>query len=383
MTRHAKVTTNDERAASIVHCSSQDVADARIIARLDPALCAEVKAGRVTLEEARKRLGLDGLSGPNGLDEGFDLNAMLEDLSEGFVGSWFEGRGVLPGASHGARLNRGSQKIADLVMRAFEENGTPQTVRQLFYQVEAHGGAPKSQAGYRQVQRVVLTMRRNGMLPYDHVADSTRWMRKPTSFGSLEACLENTKRTYRRDLWASQPAYVEVWIEKDALAGVLYEVTSEWDVPLMSARGFASESFLFTAAEAIREANAHGKAAHIFYLGDYDAAGQDAMNFARKALERFGARFEFDCLAVTAEQIAEYNLPTRPAKTRRDPDACVELDALPANALRTIVRQAIEGQIDSRPLQALQKAEKAEKETLDGVLAGLFGTSTTLAEVPA
>ena len=58
-------------------------------------------------------------------------------------------------------------------------------------------------------------------------------MRKPTTHSSLEAALIRTAETYRRAIWDEQNAYVEVWLEKDALAGVLVEVTRQWDVPLM------------------------------------------------------------------------------------------------------------------------------------------------------
>jgi len=55
-------------------------------------------------------------------------------------------------------------------------------------------------------------------------------------------------------------ATLKIWLEKDALAGVIYPVTDLYDVPLMVARGYASLSFLHGAAEyigAIERANLH------------------------------------------------------------------------------------------------------------------------------
>ena len=75
------------------------------------------------------------------------------------------------------------------------------------------------------------------MIPYGWIADSTRWMRKPKSYSGLVDMLSTTRDTYRRALWSTQPAYVEVWLEKDALAGVIYTETEDWDVPLMVTRG--------------------------------------------------------------------------------------------------------------------------------------------------
>ena len=87
-------------------------------------------------------------------------------------------------------------------------------------------------------------MRRAGELPYDWLADNTRWMRKPSTFNGVEEALRDTASLYRKALWTDADAYVEIWLEKDALAGVVYPVTGLYDVPLMVARGYASLSFL-------------------------------------------------------------------------------------------------------------------------------------------
>src|SRR5262245_61221063 len=99
---------------------------------------------------------------------------------------------------------------------------------------------PKTEAGYDLVCRDLLQMREAGEVPFSWIADNTRWMRKPDSYGSAQAALREVARGYRRSLWQDQGAYVEVWCEKDAIAGVLYEETGAWDVPLMVARGFSS-----------------------------------------------------------------------------------------------------------------------------------------------
>ena len=77
-------------------------------------------------------------------------------------------------------------------------------------------------------------------LPFEWISDNTRWMRKPQTFESLEAALRHTAAYYRRDLWADNEVYVEIWLEKDALAGVVVDITDEYDVPLMVARGYSS-----------------------------------------------------------------------------------------------------------------------------------------------
>ena len=60
------------------------------------------------------------------------------------------------------------------------------TVRQTFYALEVAGIVEKTEAGYRQVQKQVLRMRREDILPWEFITDGTRWQRKPESFDTVE-----------------------------------------------------------------------------------------------------------------------------------------------------------------------------------------------------
>jgi hypothetical protein len=164
------------------------------------------------------------------------------------------------------------------------------------------------------------------------------------------------------------PVYVEVWCEKDALAGVLMEETEPYDVPLMVARGYASVSFLHSAAEAI---DAKDKPAYIYHFGDLDSSGVDASRDIEAKLRRYApnAEIHFERPAVTREQVTDWNLPSRPTKTsdtraKQFVGTSVELDAIPANRLRELVRTCIERHIDKEQLAILRAAEASERETL-------------------
>ena len=89
------------------------------------------------------------------------------------------------------------------------------------------GTIAKTEGEYKStVVRLLGQMRREKVIPFDWLSDSTRWMRKPTSFSSLDEALRRTAQTYRRALWDNQDTYVEIWLEKDALAGVIFEETA-------------------------------------------------------------------------------------------------------------------------------------------------------------
>jgi hypothetical protein len=107
----------------------------------------------------------------------------------------------------------------------------PQTVRQVFYALTVRSVIKKAEIEYqRTVIRLLTDMREEGAIPFDYIADNTRWMRKPTTYTGIDQCLNATSKFYRRNLWAAMPMYVEVWCEKDALAGVLMEETEPYDV---------------------------------------------------------------------------------------------------------------------------------------------------------
>jgi hypothetical protein len=261
---------------------------------------------------------------------------------------------------------------AEFLIDYAEEHG-PVTVRGLYYQAEvAHvPGIDKTDSSYAKVQRQVLNLRREGRLSYNDISDATRWMRKPRSHDSVEDAIAHTARTYRRSLWTDAPTYVEIWCEKDALAGVIYPITSKFDVPLMVARGFASETFCY---EAIAAREGDYRDYYVYYLGDFDRAGHDAARSLEEKLTRFadedGIDVIFEQIAVTREQIERWRLPTRKPKRLSPADrkwphnfAC-ELDAIPPDTIRALVTSVINPHIDQDQLRILKVAEESERELL-------------------
>ena len=243
------------------------------------------------------------------------------------------------------------------------------TVRQVFYQAVSAGLIGKTEREYKNsIVRLLGRMRISGEIPWGWIADNTRWMRKPRTYSSLEAAIERTARTYRRALWDTQTVHVEVWLEKDALAGVLYEETERWDVPLMVTRGYPSLSYLYEAAEAIE---ALDKPAFVYYFGDYDPSGLDISRNVEERLRQFAphAEIHFERTAVTDQQIEEFSLPTRPTK-RTDSRAkgfegeSVEVDAIAPGTLRSMVSACIVQHIDHEELDVLKVAERSERDAL-------------------
>jgi hypothetical protein len=251
--------------------------------------------------------------------------------------------------------------------------GQPMTVRQVFYQATVRGLVEKAETGYAKVQSDLTVMRRLGELPYGWLADNTRWQRKPRTYTSITQALEETARLYRKALWADAEAYVEIWLEKDALSGVIYPVTSVHDVSLMVARGYASLSFLHGAAEYINEL---AVPAYIYHLGDFDPSGVNAGQKIEQTLREMApnAVIYFERIAVTEQQIADWNLPTRPTKStdtraKNFGEISVELDAIEPNMLRAIVAAAIEEHLPQHQYEVLKAAEQSERELIARLVA--------------
>jgi len=264
------------------------------------------------------------------------------------------------------------EERAQFLIDYANEHG-PVTVRGLYYQAEVHGvpGIDKTDASYAKVQRQVLALRRQDRLPYRAIADATRWMRKPRSHDSIEEALKETAALYRRNLWRDLPISVEIWLEKDALAGVIYPITEAFDVPLMVTRGFSSETFAFEAVAARQDDD---RPCLVYYLGDFDRAGHDARDSLREKLHRFGSEFgvqiEFIDLGINIGHVIAHNLPTRDPKRNTAADknwpfhiAC-ELDAMAPGDMRALVQTALEHHLPEHEYRVLKVAEQSERELI-------------------
>lgn len=306
------------------------------------------------------------------LDELFsDIAAEDADLTEEELYQKYYGAGHRRRSTK-AEVNKRRLQFYDLVAEM-----RPMTVRQLFYQATVRELVPKTEAGYKQVAIDTAIMRRAGELPYEWLADHTRWQRKPTTYRSPQEALRRIALLYRKNLWDDADAYVEIWLEKDALAGVIVDVTDPYDIPLMVARGYSSLSFLHASATYIGNLDVP---AYLYHLGDFDPSGVNAAEVIERRIREMApdADIHFQRIAVTMQQIAEWNLPTRPTK-QSDTRAAkfgskisVELDAIPPNTLRKIVQDVIDSHMPRREFEVLKAAEKSERDYLLSFASGKY-----------
>ena len=273
-----------------------------------------------------------------------------------------------------ARRTRGAIEGLDHALIGIVGAHPPVTVRQVFYLATTRGLVPKDEAkGYRVVQRRLVALRAAGLIPYGWITDNARMVRRLNRWQDPEHFAAQVASFYRRDYWAHSDVRVEVWLEKDALAGVLYPVVvTEWGLELFVTRGFASVSYLEAAAEDTRE---DGRPTFVYVLTDLEPSGIDIARKIAEELPRRAPKVEVTVsrLAVTLEQVDAFNLPTRPTKqtdTRakkfeaRYGTSSVELDAIPPELLRGMVSEAISQHSDPAELARLKTVERLERESL-------------------
>jgi hypothetical protein len=150
----------------------------------------------------------------------------------------------------------------------------PQTVRQIYYQLVVRGLVQKTEIEYSQtVSRLLTEMRLAGELEWSWIVDNSRRASVTRTFDNVADALNNSARYYRRSALRESDVYIEIWTEKDALAGILYEAASDYDVPVVSSRGIPSISQLRISFENIQDAFDAGKQVYVYQFGDHDPTG--------------------------------------------------------------------------------------------------------------
>jgi hypothetical protein len=263
------------------------------------------------------------------------------------------------------------------VLNILGEYDDPITIRHLFYRCSGAGLVQKTEDGYNQLRGHLVRWRRSKQVSMDAFIDGSRW--HYGSFGSddLSEYLLDCTRNYRRNLWQTQPYYVEVWVEKDAIASIVNPIVSEWTLRLFPARGDASMSSLYQASRLFKDYQQQGRRSIIIYLGDYDESGIDIPNKIESNLwEDHDCYVEMRRVAINREQIDQFNLPTRPPKgTKRGQviDVACEIDVLKPSDIRHLLNTEIENLVNRDELMRMRAIEDAERQTMGMMARNLKG----------
>jgi len=260
---------------------------------------------------------------------------------------------------------------SNAICEEFAAQGIELTLRGLYYRLVARDLFPddrrfrKTDAGkyvrdpdgtknadpnYKWLGEIINDARLAGLVDWNHLADVTRRLRVLNHWDDPQQIIDAVAAQYRTDRWANQLEHVEVWVEKDALVGVLNGPCTANDVPYFSCRGYTSQTAMWKAARRLRRIENEGQRVVIIHLGDHDPSGVDMTRDIRERLWMFGAHPEVIRLALTMEQVEQYDPPPNPAKISDSRsteyienygDESWELDALDPAVLIALINDEI------------------------------------------
>ena len=259
------------------------------------------------------------------------------------------------------------------VTEEYASKGYKLTVRQLFYQLVSNETILNNQNQYFRLGKLLTEARMEGLVDWESIEDRIRIPQIPTHFANTQELIEVALHSFKLNRWQLQDNYVEVWVEKDALTGILEQITEKYHVCLQVNRGYSSISALHDASHRLKQKDQEGKQTHILYLGDHDPSGVDMGRVIPATLEEFGCNVSFKKIALLKKQIKKYRLPPNPEKMK-DPrtkgyitqhgSGSWELDALPPDVLTKIVEFEIEKLLDVKKFEKILKLEKNERSKL-------------------
>ena len=257
---------------------------------------------------------------------------------------------------------------AMVIIDTYAEDGYVLTLRQLYYQLVTQNIIPNHPKEYSKLSYLMVKARMSGLVDWDAIEDRTRRPYLPYWAFNMVDALNDMRDQFRINRQENQDNTIEVWCEKDALSGVLSRLTNKYHIRLCVNRGYSSATAMYDAAKRLNVANAH-----ILYLGDHDPSGLDMIRDIEDRLEQFGCTPIVHRLALTYDQIKEYDPPINPTKwkDRRSKkyvekfgEKCWEVDALPPKVLNKILKDAIEQLVDPAMYSEMLDLEDEQRERI-------------------
>jgi hypothetical protein len=295
-------------------------------------------------------------------------------------------------------------QYANQIAIDYANQGYDLTLRQLYYQFVSRDLLPNTQKSYDRLGQIINRARLAGLMDWDHLVDRTRNIRSVAHWENPADIIDTVSRQFRLDKWSTAPTRIEVWVEKEALAGVVQRAADRNDVAWFSCRGYVSQSEMWAAGQRLREYIKVGQNVILLHLGDHDPSGIDMtrditdrlrtfilQDWANNEMEETGAikfrdiiasmdercdgRTWFDVrrIALNYDQVQQYNPPPNPAKATDARFAKYleeygseswELDALDPATLDALIESEIDDIIDPTLWDARVEEENTHRRLL-------------------
>jgi len=263
---------------------------------------------------------------------------------------------------------------ANEIIDEYMAEGYELTLRQLYYQFVARGLSENREREYKRLGSVLSDGRLAGKIDWNAIVDRTRQIKENSHWEDPSEILQSATDSYALDTRKGQSTYIEVWVEKEALAGVLERACKPLDVSYFSCKGYVSQSAMWRAARRIIRQDSDK--AIILYLGDCDPSGVDMSRDIQDRLELFAADCCVERIALNFDQIDEYNPPPNPAKVTDSRYANYieefgneswELDALDPRIINDLITKKVNSLTDIKKRKALIQQQESQREKLQAI----------------
>jgi hypothetical protein len=263
----------------------------------------------------------------------------------------------------------------------------PLTLRQIHYRMLTRGVLRNAkdpgslyvntQQCYKDLSNLLTRARLDGQFPWESMHDPTRprteWIQWNNVAEYTREQLDKFLCGYKRNLLQSQPAYVELVVEKITVQDIAERAAAHYHVPVAVGRGYTSVTSLEETAERFR---ASGKDHFILLIaGDFDPEGENIAETWGNCLqdEHGVSSLTTIKVGVNPDQISAYNLSPLPVKETSSRAAgfkenhgkdVYELEAFEPDQLQNIIRDAIRGVLDLGLFREEQRKESEDARSL-------------------
>jgi hypothetical protein len=290
---------------------------------------------------------------------------------------------------------KGSSKVLihqiNEILHELMSQGYTLTLRQLYYQLVARDIIQNKQTEYKRVGSIINDARLAGLIDWDAIEDRTRNIQSVPHWNTPADIIASAAASFRLDKWKTQKHRIEVWVEKDALVGVIERVCREYDVSWFSCRGYTSQSEVYGASKRIISHVCRKQKPVIIHLGDHDPSGIDMTRDIYDRLFMFlGHSIPVERIALNMDQIEQYNPPPNPAKVtdsrfeayeREHGDESWELDALDPRVIHDLIAEKIAEYQDPELYAVEEEMEEKYRAELQNVSTNWFDVEQLIKKI--
>lgn len=246
-------------------------------------------------------------------------------------------------------------------------------------------GTKNTLKNYKRLGGILSDARLAGLLDWRVIEDRGRVPDVPyfqRDVGDFVDSLRRAANAFSLDKWAGQPNYVELWVEKDALASVLEPIARKHAIPLVVNKGYSSQSAMYESADRFKAASddAPDRKNVLLYLGDHDPSGEDMVRDITDRMAMFNAVVTVRKIGLTWEQIERLRPPPNPVKPKdaraaayiaRHGRNCWEVDAIEPRLLRSTIEGVMRGLVDRAALNRVLEQEAADRARIEEALSSI------------